>query len=552
MAQLLGVPGVTWLELLQISMQCSAPPLQLATCSLGGMDALPVRAHRWRRQQLQPPPAPEVPRTGPGAAGDVGLGSEEDGARGQLQGGSAGAGPPSRLLPPAMWPEYLALVGKPEAGVAGVGVSAAAARGLLLRHGGLSGVVEAAQQGVLDDRLRLTAQQRPLPPAGVAAVAAAASPSREAAVGAEAGAAAGPRGGLGQGSGKLPQPQPGDVPAMLQAALTNLLVTRFRADPWVLPTHVIAALGRPPVPLPRLPAAPGRHRRSAGLCDAAGTADGGRVAVAPEVALLHPWLRWHVESCQPYCEALALALELQLEQPQQPRTPVQPAAPVAGPPHACAVVAVTGVVLLPNGHYLDLWAVLAGGAPSAGAGPTAGLRAAAGGSRANSGGAAGGGGSQDAAAAGHVAAAAVRAMAAALRSQLAAASSERGGPASRPASLGVALLGPADFQGPATPSATGTGSRQRTAPLSGLQGNPRSSTQRGRDGDDGGGVGASGKDGSGGIALAGWALWAAERVGRRSDLHHVPDKLKVGGGGRRGVGGAWAGRRSGCEAGLQQ
>jgi hypothetical protein len=61
-----------------------------------------------------------------------------------------------RRIPPALYPDYLALVGKPEAGIKGAGVSSNAALGLLLRFGGVASIAQAYLSGWLTGRLQVT------------------------------------------------------------------------------------------------------------------------------------------------------------------------------------------------------------------------------------------------------------------------------------------------------------------------------------------------------------------------------------------------------------
>ena len=58
-------------------------------------------------------------------------------------------------LPPSLYADFLALIGKPEAGVKGVGLSSAAAKTLLRRFGSIEGIAEAARLGAVDSNLRI-------------------------------------------------------------------------------------------------------------------------------------------------------------------------------------------------------------------------------------------------------------------------------------------------------------------------------------------------------------------------------------------------------------
>ncbi|PNH12020.1 hypothetical protein TSOC_001062 [Tetrabaena socialis] len=250
MLQLLALPGCCWLELRQLSRAASAqqpPPLAVRAEPLPGVPAALMRLHTAAGEAehaargstflaggLAPPPPP--------------LG----GSRGE----EGGAGPQAPLpplthaLPAACLPDYLALVGKPEAGVAGVGLSARAARNLLLRCGSIDGVARAHAAGLLDERLRPANSRTPTAAAaGVGAV-----------------------NGAGGGSGRRGEAAAASVGALrgsaaLAQALRNLRATRMHIDPASVPTARL----HPPL-----------H--------------------------LHPYDRLHRRSAAPSCGALAAAL----------------------------------------------------------------------------------------------------------------------------------------------------------------------------------------------------------------------------------------------------
>ncbi|EFJ46233.1 hypothetical protein VOLCADRAFT_93304 [Volvox carteri f. nagariensis] len=118
------------------------------------------------------------------------------------------------LLPPAAYPDFLALVGKAEAGVPGVGLGSRASKKLLARYGSISGIIRAYDEGILDGTLRVvcTAGARPGAARGMGSTDGSSS------------------GGSGGGSGEASYP-----PAVRQA-LQNIQVTRMLTNlesvPW--------------------------------------------------------------------------------------------------------------------------------------------------------------------------------------------------------------------------------------------------------------------------------------------------------------------------------
>ncbi|GAX84437.1 hypothetical protein CEUSTIGMA_g11857.t1 [Chlamydomonas eustigma] len=69
-----------------------------------------------------------------------------------------------KLLDPGMYPHFLALVGKPEAGIRGVGLSSKAACTLLARFQSVQGISEALALGLIDKELRVCPPRSKQPP----------------------------------------------------------------------------------------------------------------------------------------------------------------------------------------------------------------------------------------------------------------------------------------------------------------------------------------------------------------------------------------------------
>ncbi|GLC35347.1 hypothetical protein PLESTB_000574500 [Pleodorina starrii] len=195
------------------------------------------------------------------------------------------------LLPPAAHADYLALVGKPEAGVPGVGVSNRTARKLLTRYGSVEGVVQAYEAGALDGALR--------PVAGGGGGGAGASAVEPALPG-------------GGGGGTAVDSYP---PAVRQA-LRNIRVTRMRVDLESVPWERVRDYQH----------RRRRHRPSAAVAAAAAAAAAGQQGVeagagagaaGPSSSLaahdfllphLHPHDQLHATSAAPFTAQLAGAL----------------------------------------------------------------------------------------------------------------------------------------------------------------------------------------------------------------------------------------------------
>ncbi|GIL89532.1 hypothetical protein Vretifemale_17359 [Volvox reticuliferus] len=142
MMQLLTHVGCSWLEVRQLSNSSSPQedsPLAVRVRPLLGVSEALLRLHD--------------------AAGNAQGKSTikntnmQDEAEGTVV--AAGAVALQARLPPAAYPDFLALVGKAEAGVPGVGVGARAAKKLLVRYRSIDGIVEAYNAGILDGSLRV-------------------------------------------------------------------------------------------------------------------------------------------------------------------------------------------------------------------------------------------------------------------------------------------------------------------------------------------------------------------------------------------------------------
>ncbi|KAG2454046.1 hypothetical protein HYH02_001087 [Chlamydomonas schloesseri] len=295
MLQLLALPGVGWLELRQLSRAASAQePSPLAVAATPALTAF---GHST---------GVTVSGSSPAAAG--GPSSELLQLHLATAGGSGDSGTPAsgpasfapcpppapQLLSPAAYPDLLALVGKPEAGVVGAGLSAKSARKLLLRYGNVEGVARAHAAGELDDALRLTPLGNARASAAARAVAAAASTSSMQDTGTlteRAGAGTGGTGGSEGGPGSAAQSQG------LQRALRNVRVTRMRTDSST-------------VPWDRLQAYQQERRLRHGEQEVwGGTRSIGSPTAAMPLSLpLHPHEAMHTASAAPYVAALAAAL----------------------------------------------------------------------------------------------------------------------------------------------------------------------------------------------------------------------------------------------------
>ncbi|GIL42255.1 hypothetical protein Vafri_272 [Volvox africanus] len=212
MLQLLTYGGCSWLEVRQLSSSSSPQedsPLAVRVRPLSGVSEALLRLHDAAGEAQ-----------GQGLIGDT----EMSEAEGTVVAARAVA--LQARLPPAAYADFLALVGKAEAGVPGVGVGARAARKLLIRYGSIDGIVKAYNAGILDGSLRLIcggavrsqiSGQADLGPAG--------SPRG-------AGASAG--GGVEDGGGRACRVE--SYPPAVEQVLRNIQVTRMHIDltsvPW--------------------------------------------------------------------------------------------------------------------------------------------------------------------------------------------------------------------------------------------------------------------------------------------------------------------------------
>ncbi|GLI70546.1 hypothetical protein VaNZ11_015462, partial [Volvox africanus] len=211
MLQLLKFGGCFWLEVRQLSSSSSPQedsPLAVRARPLSGVSEALLRLH-----------------DAPGKSQGEGIGDTEmSEAEGTVE--AAGAVALQARLPPAAYPDFLALVGKAEAGVPGVGVGARAARKLLIRYGSIDGIVKAYNAGILDGSLRLIC--------GGAVRSQSSEQADLGLAGSSRGAGANAGGGVEDGGGRACHVE--SYPPAVRQVLRNIQVTRMRIDlasvPW--------------------------------------------------------------------------------------------------------------------------------------------------------------------------------------------------------------------------------------------------------------------------------------------------------------------------------
>ena len=285
MQQLLSLSDtVTWMELLAWpggSATESEHPSAMTTQALEGMPWLAVRLHvnladdgPDTQGTGSSPPVTGFSNCTAGASSSLasdqqlgGSGGEAAGGDERTKGGSSKSG-----LPPSAYPDYLALVGKPEAGVQGVGLSSAAAKTLLRKFDGIRGIQEAEQRGLVDGS-SLRQVQKP----------AKADRGKE-----EPGGSSGC--------------QPLRSSDKLVMAVRNLQATRICCDPETVPWDRVSAavemMGRL-----QNQTYPSRITQLLTMADVGGGASSGS-----ELAILHPHNLWHALSAGPYVEAVSALL----------------------------------------------------------------------------------------------------------------------------------------------------------------------------------------------------------------------------------------------------
>ena len=173
MQQLLALSGdVTWMETLPwpaagSSQECGHPCVLQTKALHEDLTGLPVRLHRalahssftrlseMKERQGQT----EVSLSSTSIQQQQQRPQESEGCSvtgdsGGMMGGGLGVGAKGGLTP-SSYADFLALVGKPEAGVKGVGLSASAAKTLLRRFGSIEGIAEAVRKGAVDSHLRI-------------------------------------------------------------------------------------------------------------------------------------------------------------------------------------------------------------------------------------------------------------------------------------------------------------------------------------------------------------------------------------------------------------
>ncbi|GFR45172.1 hypothetical protein Agub_g6558 [Astrephomene gubernaculifera] len=225
MLQLLSHSGCAWLELRHLSRSASAqepPPLSVRSRPLPGIPSMLMQLHE---AVIAAPMTLNAPHATAAAETHA-----KSGNRVPLRPlASVTTAPGASLLPAAAYPDYLALVGKAEAGVPGVGLSSRAARKLLLKYGSIEGIVRACEKGSYDEALRPLLVGMGRGSAGVWE----GRVSEAAALGAEGGSSSSDSGCVlrSAGEGKLGA---GRAPPLLQA-LRNVQVTRMRRDPAMVP-----------------------------------------------------------------------------------------------------------------------------------------------------------------------------------------------------------------------------------------------------------------------------------------------------------------------------
>jgi hypothetical protein len=190
MQSLLSLPGVSWLEILQApgatsaggepaiagnsflkqhsSTEPSPHPTVMDSYCLHGICWLPVRLHTAPAAQPHQPCSSAVQGAAKGgcSSGDYTINTtNNNNSRTTCKHNTdqvssttttSHSSTKRRHIPPALYPDYLALVGKPEAGIKGAGVSSNAALGLLLKFGGVASIAQAYLSGWLTGRLQVT------------------------------------------------------------------------------------------------------------------------------------------------------------------------------------------------------------------------------------------------------------------------------------------------------------------------------------------------------------------------------------------------------------
>lgn len=321
-----GQGSVAWLEVLQwptLSLAGSGVyPTAMQTSAIHGMPWLPLRLHQALSTSTSPEDKPFEDNSlsiGDSVNNNPCLNS---GGAAQTAATAAAAAAAAQVvvsagLRPEVYPDYLALIGKPEAGVKGVGLSASSAKTLLRRFSSVQDLVVAFKAGAVDAQLKIVSSSGRQKPAVLA--------------GKDQGPASPAVGSVSEASPsgcRTSSSSSGNADELttstkLQQALRNVLATAIRRDPDSVPwddldqqlarpveqaaarlhllddTCVVAqqdTLGSHAAPTPaRLPTP---------LPDCLGTGLDERTTLA----MSWPHNRWHAVSSAPYVQAICQAL----------------------------------------------------------------------------------------------------------------------------------------------------------------------------------------------------------------------------------------------------
>lgn len=317
---------MAWLEVLQwptLSLAGSGVyPSAMQTSAIHGMPWLPLRLH----QALSTSTSPEAK---PFEDCSLSISDSVNSNPSLSSGGAAQAAATAAAtaaaaqvvvttgLRPEVYPDYLALVGKPEAGVKGVGLSASAAKTLLRRFSSVQGLAVAFKAGAVDAQLKIVSssgRQQPSAQAG-----------KEQGPALDAGGSGSEASPSGCTSSSNSSRDADELPSStkLQQALRNVRATAIRRDPDSVPWDALdqqlarlveQAAARPPLLDDTCPVAqrdtPGSRaalapaRLPTPLPDCLGTGLDERATLA----MSWPHNRWHAVSSAPYVQAICQVL----------------------------------------------------------------------------------------------------------------------------------------------------------------------------------------------------------------------------------------------------